>query len=401
MPRPLRSQRRTPRVPLRVWATLEHRGAEWRVETEDVGPGGCLVRSERLLVPGLDLRIVLQKSAVSEELAADGKVAWYDAPRGGIAFDPRQSRASNAWFRRLLAADRRLAQAVARSPAELELDTRLFLPTPPRIVDLHPDEAVIVGCAEQGIPVRELVARSGLSDQRLGQVVSGLLEKRVFTLAAGEAGEAWKWRAALAARTTNRTATAPPTPTHPQAPRAPAPTANRRPIPVLTAIPKPNPAAAPAAQIRPPASPPPAPSAHSLAIASGAAASPSLTSGAPPPRPPIARPPTLTPVPAPTLTLTPAPALASALAPATPPPAARSRYEPSTGTAVMARILRGVGSNQRPLGAETELGHARVAEAAGRVAEAIRFTRRALAMAPQDREIAGQLARLAFIHPVS
>jgi hypothetical protein len=66
----------------------------------------------------------------------------------------------------------------------------------------------------------------------------------------------------------------------------------------------------------------------------------------------------------------------------------------------MARILRGVGSNQRPLGAETELGHAREAEAAGRVAEAIRFTRRALAMAPQDREIAWQLARLAFIDPV-
>jgi len=388
MPRPLGSQRRTPRVPLRVWATLEHRGAEWRVETEDVGPGGCLVRSERLLVPGLDLRIVLQKSAVSEELAADGKVAWYDAPRGGIAFDPRQSRTSNAWFRRLLAADRRLALAVARPPTELELDTRLFLPTPPRIVDLHPDEAVIVGCAEQGIPVRELVARSGLSDQRLGQVVSGLLEKRVFTLAAGEAGEAWKWRAALAARTTNRTATAPPTP-----------------------------AAAPSAQIRPPASPPPAPSAHSLAIASGAAAAPSLTSGAPAAAPsaqirppaspsltsgaPPPRPPTATATLTPTLTLTPAPALASAPAPATPPPAARSRYATSTGTAVMARILRGVGSNQRPLGAETELGHAREAEAAGRVAEAIRFTRRALAMAPQDREIAGQLARLAFLHPAT
>jgi hypothetical protein len=335
-----------------VWTSLAFRGAEWRAETEDVGPGGCLVRCERLLARGLDVRIVIEKSAISEELAVAGKVAWCDAPRAGIAFDPRplRSRATNAWFCKLLAADRRLAMAAARSPTELDLDARLFLPTPPRIVDLYPDEAFIVSCAEQGIPVGKLLARSGLSDQRLGQVVFGLIAKRVFTLSAGEAGEAWKWRAALAAC---------------GPPQAPAPRA---------AMPDPR---------------------------------PSWPQAAPPPPTPAPIP-TPTPTPTPTLTLfpihdpapaTPPPAAVPPPAPVPPPPTPRARYEPRTGAAFTARVLRGVGSSERPSAAETELGLAREAEAAGRVAEAIQFMRRALAMAPQDREIAGELARLAFIQP--
>jgi hypothetical protein len=356
-----------------VWVNLAHRGAEWRVETEDVGPGGCLVRSERLLVPGLDVHVVLQRSAVSDELAADGKVAWYEAPRAGIAFDPRllRSRAPNAWFRKLLAADRRLALAAARTPIELELDTRLFLPTPPRIVDLRPDEALVVGCAEQGMPVRHLLTCSGLSEQRLGQLIFALLEKRVFTLAAGEAGEAWKWRAALA--DPRRAPDPQDGDPGPELSLIPAPRAPRPPI--LTRARAPAPAAAVAPSPAPPAQ-------------SERPAAPGPTSEASPTR-------SQPHGPAPAVT----PAAAQPAAPASPDLAPQGRYEPRTGAKVMARLLHGVSSNERPPGAAREFGRAREAEAAGRVAEAIKFMRSALAMAPQDREIAGELARLAFIHP--
>ncbi len=335
MRRSLHNERRAPRVPLRVWATIEHRGREWRVETEDVGPGGCLVRSDRNIITGLGLRILLQVGAVPIALSAEGTVAWSQGPRAGIAFDPgviALRTAAWAWFRRLLAADPRLGQVMARAPAEVDLEAPVFLMPPPRIVDLSADEALLVGHAEHGIAVGALLSRAGIEGPRAAHLLFGLLEKRVFTLSVGEAGDGWKWRAALAG--------------------------------AGHALPRDR-------AKRDPSAPP--------VVKRAAAPAPTTLHGTPEsilPR-------------------------ATAAPPAAPPAtAARARYEPGTAAVVMARLLRGVGSSQRPPEAEAALVEARSAEAAGRVADAIKLLRQALALAPQDREISGVLARLAFRNPV-
>ncbi len=178
-----------------MWATVEHRRLEWRVETQDVGPGGCLVGSDRHLMAGIGVRIVLGGGALPDDLAAEGTVAWFHAPYGGISFD---SATPVAWFSKLLAADRRLRMWLARTAAEVDLDAPIFLMSTPPIVDLLPEEALLVGHAEQGISVHELLSRTGLRDQRAPHIVLGLLWKRVFTMSPGEAGDASKWRAALA-----------------------------------------------------------------------------------------------------------------------------------------------------------------------------------------------------------
>jgi hypothetical protein len=306
MLRSLRNERRAPRVPLRVWATLAHRRQEWRVETEDVGPGGCLVRSDRQLAPGLALKVVLHVGQADETFATEGRVAWFRPPHAGIAFDVR----APEWFSELLASDPRLGRVMGRAPADLDAATTLFLAPPPRIVELSGDEALLVAHAEQGIAVRELLSRAGMGEERGARVLFGLLDKRVFTLCVGEAGEAWKWRAALEQAG------------H-EVPRAR--TGRERPAgPIVERVSDPSPPTSP--HVR--------------------------------------------------------------------------RYERAGAPAIMARMLRGVASSQRPPRAETMFLEARGAEAAGRVAEAIALLRRALALAPHDREISAVLARLAFRDPV-
>ncbi len=339
MRRSIQNERRVPRVPLRVWATVEHRGLKWRVETQDVGPGGCLVRSDHHLVAGIGVRVVLGGVAMPDDLATDGTVAWFHAPHGGIAFDPRalpfcKGMAPAVWFNKLLAADQRLRMWTARTSAEIDLDAPIFLMSTPRIVDLSPEEALLVSHAEQGISVHELLSRAGRRDQRATHILFGLLEKRVFTTSVGEAGDAWKWRAALA-----------------DAGHC---------LPRAGGGPKASPA--PIAKVAAP---------------SGAPCLPRAPAAPPRARVPLSEDP-------PILTTS----------------AVRSRYERSTGTAVTARLLRGVGARQRSPQAEAVFARARTSEAAGSVSGAIELLRQALSLAPQDREISGALARLAFRNPI-
>jgi hypothetical protein len=340
MRKSLHNERRVPRVPFRVWATVEHRGRQWPVETEDIGPGGCLVVSDRHLISGLGLKIVLRCQAVSDPLAADGSVAWFLAPRGGISFGDRGlalRQSAGAWFRGLLSADPRLRLVTARVPRDIALDAPLFLRPPTRIVDLSCDEALLVGLFEQGMAAQELLSRAGLGEHRGSRGLFGLFEKRAFTLSMQDAGDAWKWRAALAAAG------------HPLS----RTWSEREGSPARASPPR-------------PASPPP--------VKAGVA------------------------VPAGVQT----PAQVAPGAPASDPMAVPERHDPwCAGAAVTARLLRGVSSSLRSPEAEAVLADARAAEAAGHVAEAIQLLRRSLALAPQDREIATALGRLAFQRPMN
>jgi len=198
----IRNDRRAPRIPLRVWATISLDGQEWRVETEDVGPGGCLVRSERALLAGASVRITIPVAVLPDPLDIPGKVAWSLPPRAGIAFEVGLLQRQNSpgkWFKSLLAAVPRLQRFATHPAAEVDLDAPLFLGTLPRLLDLSPEEAQLVGNAEQGILARDLFSRAGVRRRRAQQTLFALLDKHVFTLNAAEAGDPWAWRTALVA----------------------------------------------------------------------------------------------------------------------------------------------------------------------------------------------------------
>jgi PilZ domain len=200
----LHNPRRGPRVPLRLRVDIAHRGDSWEAETEDLGPGGCLVLSQRPLVERAPLRLVLRASELPDTLSVSGSVAWATPARGGVAFRARQLGLGvdpEAWFKRLVAAQPRLMAALGRVPERVALDAALFLmPAPRRIVDFEPDELLLLRHADNGVRVQHLLSRAGLAEERGRRALFALFEKKVLTLTLGEAGaETWRWRALVAA----------------------------------------------------------------------------------------------------------------------------------------------------------------------------------------------------------
>lgn len=101
----IRNQRRVPRVPVRLRATVSGVGGEFTAETEDVGPGGCRLLCPCLVAQGDLVRLAIHSEAFSEPLKVSGKVVWRSARtrlRAGIRYDEGSRVAAEAWFRRLL-----------------------------------------------------------------------------------------------------------------------------------------------------------------------------------------------------------------------------------------------------------------------------------------------------------
>ena len=292
-----------------------------------MGPGGCLITSDRPLQQGLSARILLDPGPASAELAASGTVVRACLPLCSIAFGRGAASfrdASAEWFRRLLAADPRLRTWAAQVPLDLDLDSRVFLMNPPSIIDLSPEEAALVGHARQGVSIEELLSRAGAHGSRSEGILFGLFQKRIFTVLAAEAGDASRWRRALAS--------------------------------AGYAVPL----AAGAAKAAP----------EAIRTVAHASAAPVVAV----PSSPGHR------------TSAPAPAA----------PLGKRGYERSTGAVVNAQLLRGVESSRRSPEAEAVFARARAAADAGRAAEAVQLLREALALAPQDRDIAAMFARVAF-----
>ena len=120
-------------------------------------------------------------------------------------------------------------------PERLDREAPVYLlPAPRRLIDLAPDEVELLRHADHAIPMQTLLTRAGLPGDREVRALFALFEKQVLTLALGQAGEAWKWRAVMA-----ESGYAP----LPLAPSSPA-AAPRLP-PILRMAPAPAPAAPP------------------------------------------------------------------------------------------------------------------------------------------------------------
>ncbi|HZY02277.1 MAG TPA: PilZ domain-containing protein [Anaeromyxobacteraceae bacterium] len=196
--------RRSPRVPVRLRVQVQHASGEWQAETEDVGPGGCLLVTPRPLDPGAWLRLAIDGGRLPERLRVAGRVAWssrLEPYRAGVAFVPMQEQGGEdpaAWFRRLVQATPGMVPLLRHVPDRLTLDTPLFLLPPPRfIVDFTPGELAVVGRVHNGMTVEELLARIGRENRNEGRMVFALLARRALTLSPHEAGDPAEWRPLL------------------------------------------------------------------------------------------------------------------------------------------------------------------------------------------------------------
>ncbi|HEU4386090.1 MAG TPA: PilZ domain-containing protein [Anaeromyxobacteraceae bacterium] len=196
--------RRSQRVAARLRVRVEHAGGESQAETEDVGPGGCLLVSPLPLEVGAWLRLAIDGGRLREKLLVAGRVAWasrVEPYRAGVAFVPMQEQGGQdpaAWFQRLVQATPGMHLLLRHVPDRLSLDTPLFLLPPPRfIVDFTSEELAVVGRVHNGMTVEELLARIEGEKKYEGRMIFALLARRALTLAPQEAGDPADWRPLL------------------------------------------------------------------------------------------------------------------------------------------------------------------------------------------------------------
>jgi hypothetical protein len=195
--------RRFPRLPARLRVLVAARGDGFGAETEDLGPGGCLLVSPRPLARGAQLRLAIEGEGVRQPLSVLGRVAWAEAAvrqRAGVAFETRQPGEVRpaVWFQQLLAAQPGMASRLSSAPSRLPAEAPLYLLPPPRhIFDLDGDEEELLMRLENGVTPRALLdarpERAGVTVR----VLFSLFEKRALTLSLGQSAPAWQWRQAI------------------------------------------------------------------------------------------------------------------------------------------------------------------------------------------------------------
>jgi hypothetical protein len=192
--------RRTPRVALRCRVELRHRLSTWTADTEDLGPSGCQLVTERLVDPGREVKLSISCPALGREVSAAGRVVWQrrEAPsRLGVAFDRGSS--ERGWFEALLRADAAAARAARTTPGRLPRATRVHLGRPPRlVVDFSPTELELLRRVGPGATVDALARSFGpeLHERTRGALFSLLGRRFLVTDPALAAGVA-RWRAIL------------------------------------------------------------------------------------------------------------------------------------------------------------------------------------------------------------
>lgn len=196
--------RRAPRVPVRLRVEVLHRGVDFRAETEDVGPKGCLVASPRPLDPGAWVRLLLESDRLPQKLRVTGRVAWALQPerqRAGVAFAEMKAEPDQdpfVWFNRLLRATPGLLMPPRHVPDRLPYDAPLFLLPPPRfIVDFSDAELRLIAGMRNGATVQELLGRLEPQRKNQGRIIFALLARRVLSLSPREACDLSLWRPLL------------------------------------------------------------------------------------------------------------------------------------------------------------------------------------------------------------
>lgn len=342
----LRNARRSPRVPFHAPAEVTVDGETWQTELVDLGPGGCLLTSPRPLGPGAHLRLVVRSEEADEPLNMSARVVWAGGARVRLAFAGRYLSSGpdpQVWFRRVTAARPGLTDAASSTPAELPVQAPIYFRAAPRTLPaLTADEALLVRRAENGASARELLARCGLGAERGQRALWALFDKRVFTLALGQASDPWRWRAGAAQ-------------------------AEAEPLLHIDRARRLEPTATPSLLRGAPSAPPTlvrAPPTSAAPVRGAPAQPPSLVRRVQPP----------------------------GLVGAAPPKRAQPELSPSEH----AVLLRGRSGGRRPERAQALYDAGLLAADEGRVSEAVALFRQALSLAPRDAEISKALGGVAF-----
>jgi hypothetical protein len=196
----LHDPRRSPRLRARCAVRVRHRLSRWRAETEDLGPDGCQLVSNRLVASGREVRLKIEVPGLDGKLERIATVVWRreaQPSRLGLRFEP--DRFGHEWFEGLVAADTALPAPARRGPSHLPWQACLHLGTPPRlIVDFTRDELAILTRLRPGMPVVELVAGFGSAPDRLVGALFALVARRQIVLDPAESPGAEAWRDVLA-----------------------------------------------------------------------------------------------------------------------------------------------------------------------------------------------------------
>jgi PilZ domain-containing protein len=356
--------RRAPRAPAHCRVTVVCAAGTFEATTEDFGPRGCQLVAPGPLAKGDGLELTIASEGMPAPLRMPGVVAWASAQapyRAGVAFDEALLSIATRWFEGLVAATPGLG-TYQRVPDRIPSDASVYLGPPPRfLLDFTVEEAALLRAIGSGVRLDELQARMRADWPEAQRALFSLMARHLVTLARGQAAHPYAWKRILAEI---------------EAALAVASLAGAAPASVTVSPPPPEP---PPAPTPPPLSAPrqaPAPSSRAARPAPQPAADSRWGVPARDPHPLVE----LDEADAPALELAPSSPPSLEVMPFAADPGGRARAAPARGRKpeAQAAFERGL----------QEMEH-------GSATAAASLLRRALSLAPGDREIAEAIARLA------
>jgi len=189
--------RRCPRVRLCCPSRLSAGEAFWSVTTEDLGPRGCQLVSERSVASGRGVHLVVSAPGMTGELSVAGTVVWASpaAPyRLGVAFSERHAGVTSRWFEDLLRCrpDLHVARYVRGIPA----GATLRVCAPPRFLpDFTADEAALLLEIGAGLRAGELRERFQATWSQARHALFSLVARRLVTTTVAESVPVARWHA--------------------------------------------------------------------------------------------------------------------------------------------------------------------------------------------------------------
>ncbi|HXY39340.1 MAG TPA: PilZ domain-containing protein [Vicinamibacteria bacterium] len=193
--------RRAPRAPIRCDVSVRSGVARWSATTEELGPRGCQLVTDRLLEPGEELALRIRCQPIGRTVRAVGRVVWVQRllpVRAGVSFSTL--RTDLGWFGPLTVADAGAARAIGQEPERLPLDAVLWLgPPPPGPLELAPADVALLRRIGEGCAVDELRLQLGPLFERLRGPLFGLLARRQLVRSPLEAAAPEAWAGLLSA----------------------------------------------------------------------------------------------------------------------------------------------------------------------------------------------------------
>jgi hypothetical protein len=189
--------RRAPRAPAHCRVSVVCAGGTFEAATEDFGPRGCQLVTPGPLAKGDGLELTIASERMPAPLRMQGVVAWASAQapyRAGVAFDEALLSIATRWFEGLVAATPGLG-TYQRVPDRIPFDASVYLGPPPRfLLDFTVEEAALLRAIGSGVRLDELQARMRAGWPEAQRALFSLMARHLVTLARGQAAHPQAWK---------------------------------------------------------------------------------------------------------------------------------------------------------------------------------------------------------------